>query len=134
VALPNAAPASPPTPLLLAHAAVSTSGDASQWLEVDGVRYSHVFDPRTGQALRGHRSVTVVAPSGLMADALATATSVLGPWAGRELVEAEPGAALRFVEEDHCGPIVTESGGFASLPRAASTPLLAAQAAAPTDH
>lgn len=135
IALPPTPP-TPKAPLLLAHAAASTSGDAEQWLEVAGVRYSHVFDPRTGQALRGRRSVTVVARSGLEADALATAASVLGPRAGRDLVEGVPGAALLFVEEGRDGPIVTESRAFAGLPRAASSHPLAenTSAASPTVH
>ena len=57
----------------LANAAVSTSGDLFQFVEMDGVRYSHVLDPRTGKPLTGRRSVTVIAPTGGRADALAKA-------------------------------------------------------------
>ena len=62
----------------LANAAVSTSGDEFQFLDVDGVRYSHIFDPRTGQALRHAPPVSVIAPTGIEADSLATAIAVLG--------------------------------------------------------
>ena len=57
--------ASDPPParrLWLRRAAVSTSGDAEQNVEIGGVRYSHIVDPRTGLGLVGRRSVTVVAP------------------------------------------------------------------------
>jgi FAD:protein FMN transferase len=63
----------------LANAAVSTSGDEFQFLEIDGIRYSHIFDPRTGMPLRNSRPVSVIAPTGIEADSLATAISVLGP-------------------------------------------------------
>jgi thiamine biosynthesis lipoprotein len=68
----------PGGPLVLSHAGVSTSGDAEQWLDVDGVRYSHIIDPRTGRPLTGRRSVTVIARDATWSDALATAVSVVG--------------------------------------------------------
>jgi FAD:protein FMN transferase len=61
----------------LSNAGVSTSGNEFQFVEIDGIRYSHIFDPRTGKALRNSDSVSVVANSGMEADALATAISVL---------------------------------------------------------
>jgi hypothetical protein len=64
--------------ILLRDAAVSTSGDAEQWVEIAGIRYSHIIDPRTGAALTGRRSVTVIAPRGALSDGLATGVSVLG--------------------------------------------------------
>lgn len=66
-------------PIFLADAAVSTSGDEFQFIEIDGVRYSHIYDPRTGMAVRDLRAVSVVAPTGIEADSLATAIAVLGP-------------------------------------------------------
>ena len=69
----------PPAGYLTLHdAAVSTSGDAEQFMVANGVRYSHIFDPRTGRALTGRSSVTVIAPNGTTSDALATAVSVMG--------------------------------------------------------
>jgi thiamine biosynthesis lipoprotein len=61
---------------------VATSGDAFQYLEIDGRRYSHILDPRTGIGLTTPGSVTVIAPDGTAADALASAVSVLGPERG----------------------------------------------------
>lgn len=60
----------------LSNAAISTSGDEFQFFEVEGVRYSHIVDPRTGWALKNSRTVSVIARSGMEADALATAVSV----------------------------------------------------------
>jgi FAD:protein FMN transferase len=79
--------------VLLKHAAVATSGDVFQRLEIDGVRYSHIVDPRTGIGLTDHSLVTVIASDCTTADSLATAVSVLGPEEGMRLIEETPGAA-----------------------------------------
>jgi thiamine biosynthesis lipoprotein len=84
--------------LTLHDAAVSTSGDAEQFVAVNGVRHSHIFDPRTGHALVGRHSVTVVAPNGTTSDGLATAVSVMGGDRGARLVDRTPGAAALIVE------------------------------------
>jgi thiamine biosynthesis lipoprotein len=63
----------------LRNEAFATSGATAQFVEIDGVRYSHVVDPRTGLGLTAHRTVHVRAPDGATADAWATALSVLGP-------------------------------------------------------
>jgi thiamine biosynthesis lipoprotein len=87
-------PQRPPTrTLALVRAAVSTSGDAEQFVEIDGVRYSHILDPRTGLGLTGRRSVTVIAPDGTTSDSLATAVSVLPVAEGLKLADAVPGTA-----------------------------------------
>jgi len=64
---------------LIAHAAIATSGPSAQFVEIGGVRYSHVIDPRTGDALTTATTAHVIAPDGATADALATAATVLGP-------------------------------------------------------
>jgi FAD:protein FMN transferase len=63
----------------LANMAVATSGDLEQFVEIAGVRYSHIIDPRTGLGLTERRAATVLAPTGAEADALASAACVLGP-------------------------------------------------------
>lgn len=83
--------------LLLVDAAVTTSGDAYQAVTIDGVRYSHVVDPRTGLGVAGPSAVTVIAPDGTTADALATAANVLGQEEGMKLVRATRGCEARFV-------------------------------------
>jgi thiamine biosynthesis lipoprotein len=89
--------------LLLRDAAVTTSGDAFQSVTIDGVRYSHIVDPRTGLGVKGPAAVTVIAQDCTTADALATAASVLGATAGMRLVAATPGASARFVWEEADG-------------------------------
>ena len=85
--------------LLLRDAAVSTSGDAEQHVEIGGVRYSHIVNPKTGVALTGRSSVTVVARNCTTSDGLATAVSVIGPERGLELIKDTPGAGALFVKE-----------------------------------
>ena len=71
----------------IANAAVAQSGDTFQFVELNGVRYSHIVDPRTGVGLTNQLAVTVIAPDGISADSLASALSVLGPEKGLALLE-----------------------------------------------
>jgi thiamine biosynthesis lipoprotein len=105
VAIPRLAPRRPgpdaaagaaadPFWIPLANAAVSTSGDAEQWMTADGVRRSHVIDPRTGWPVAGRTSTTVVAPRGIDADALSTVIGIVDRAAGEALLgETRPGPA-----------------------------------------
>jgi thiamine biosynthesis lipoprotein len=94
VAVPSLELGSPPQMVLsLSVCSVSTSGDAWQFVEIGGRRYSHVLDPTTGVGLTDHSQVTIVAPDGITAEGLSKAVSVLGPKKGLKLVEDTPGAA-----------------------------------------
>jgi thiamine biosynthesis lipoprotein len=81
--------------------ALATSGDYRQARIVDGERRSHVLDPRTGRPTRsGVASASVVAPTCMEADAVATALMVLGPDAALAFVEDRPWLeALLLVRE-----------------------------------
>jgi thiamine biosynthesis lipoprotein len=98
--------------LLLKDYAVSTSGDAEQYVEIDGKRYSHIVDPRTGVGLVGRQSVTVVAPKGVQADSLTKVVSVLGPERGLPLIEATEGASALVVRKTEQGEEVIASKRF----------------------
>ena len=63
----------------LVRAAISTSGPSEQFVEIGGLRYSHVVDPRSGNALTSPDHATVIAGDGATADALSTALTVLAP-------------------------------------------------------
>ena len=100
----------------LANQAISTSGDSRQHLVVDGRRYSHIIDPRTGQGVAGRSSVTVIAKTGLEADALATAVSVLGAEQGLALTRQRNNVELLVVAEDaHGQQREVRSPGFSKL-------------------
>ena len=77
--------------LILSNAAVSSSGDTEQYVEIGGKRYSHIVDPRTGLGLTDRIAVTVVAPNGVTSDGLSTAISALGEIKGRTLAKTYPG-------------------------------------------
>jgi thiamine biosynthesis lipoprotein len=85
--------------LLLTNAAVSTSGDAEQYVEIDGKRYSHIVDPKTGIGLVGRMTATVVAPNGLWSDPLTKVVAVLGPEKGFPIIEETKGVSGYFVRK-----------------------------------
>jgi len=95
--------------LRLRDAAVSTSGDAEQWMPVDGRRYSHILDPRNGWPMTARSSTTVVARRGIDADGLATAAAVLGPGKGLRLVERTPGAAAFMTRQEADGGVTVHT-------------------------
>jgi FAD:protein FMN transferase len=90
VAIPEGGPALRARTAALANAAVATSGDTEQFVLIEGVRYSHVIDPRTGLGLTTRRQATVVAPDGATADGLATALTVLDDARGAALLKSFP--------------------------------------------
>jgi FAD:protein FMN transferase len=90
---PAARAAGNPFWIALVRAAVSTSGDAEQWMTVDGVRRSHVIDLRTGWPVTGRSATSVVAAHGIDADAVSTALDVLDPDAGARLLPTVRGPA-----------------------------------------
>ncbi|WP_422925789.1 FAD:protein FMN transferase [Singulisphaera sp. PoT] len=105
---------------LLANGAVSTSGDAEKFVEIDGKRYSHIVDPRTGIGVIDRCSVTVVAPDGGLADSLDTAVYVLGPERGLRLVESIPNTAAMIVRRTPLGDQTFESSRWKQLTPAPS--------------
>lgn len=76
--------------VLLRRAAIATSGDLEQSVEIAGTRYSHLVDPATGLGLTTRVAATVIADAGWKADALASAACVIGP--DRARLEALRGA------------------------------------------
>jgi thiamine biosynthesis lipoprotein len=116
-------PGEPPSRFVrLANMAISTSGDSRQHLEIGGKRYSHILDPRTGLGVEGRSSVSVIAPTGIATDALATAASVLGPEKALELISKHEGAALLMVAEDASGKLrEVSSANFGRFEQAAPT-------------
>lgn len=79
--------------------AVVTSGNYERFYEIGGKRYCHIFDPRTGQPVEGMLSVTLLAPTGLEADALATGVFVMGAQAGAKFVEQRAGTEAVIISE-----------------------------------
>jgi thiamine biosynthesis lipoprotein len=75
----------------LAHAALATSGSTEQFVEIDGVRYSHIVDPRTGLGVTHLAMARVVAREAALADALATALVVADAGTHQRILAQFPG-------------------------------------------
>jgi thiamine biosynthesis lipoprotein len=103
--------------VLVENAGVSTSGDFEQHVEIDGKRYSHIVDPRTGVGLVGRMSVTVVAPNGTTADSLTKVVSVLGPERGLAIIDKLEGVSSYVVRKGEKGEETFQSKRFHSLSR-----------------
>ncbi len=89
-------------------ASVSTSGDYERYFVADGVRYHHIIDPRTGWPSKGLRSVTVISPDAVLADALSTGIMVMGAEKGLALAERLEGVEAVLVDDR--GKVETTSG------------------------
>ena len=100
--------------LALDGAAVCTSGNYERFSVIDGKRYSHIIDPRTGNPVDLAPSVTVVAPTAAIADGWATALSVLGP-EGFSLLDANSGIEAMIVVGGPTDYRIHETPGFAKL-------------------
>lgn len=121
---PLDAPDAPPARFLrLKHVALATSGDLFQHVEIDGVRYSHIVDPRTCLGLTDHSLVTVIAPCGMIADSLSTSLSVLGPARGIEWINAQPGIEAHLARRPAEAIETCESAGFKAWLEAEPSPL-----------
>ena len=78
--------------------AVSVSGSLGHSLTVDGQRYSHIIDPRTGQPVRRDLLACVLAPTATQAEALSTALLILGEDTGMALIERLPDTEALLIE------------------------------------
>jgi thiamine biosynthesis lipoprotein len=88
------------TTIEVSNRGVATSGDYRRYFTLEGRRFSHIVDPRTGETVEEvPMSVTVVAPDATTADALATGIFVLGPEEGMKLIESLPGVEGLIVSE-----------------------------------
>jgi FAD:protein FMN transferase len=96
------------TILNLKNCAVATSGDAFQHVEINGRRYSHILDPKTGLGISQSSSVTVIAPTGMLADSLASAVSVMGPIKGVQLIDSKYKKCEAFIATADAKPDSTK--------------------------
>ncbi|VTR91297.1 family lipoprotein : ApbE family lipoprotein OS=Chthoniobacter flavus Ellin428 GN=CfE428DRAFT_6260 PE=4 SV=1: ApbE: DUF2271 [Gemmata massiliana] len=92
--------AAPIAAVRLKNQAVATSGDYQRFYTINGKRYGHIFDPRTGHPAESATSATVIANDNVTANALATTLCVLKPEDGLKLVASVPGAECLIITPD----------------------------------
>ena len=103
--------------LLLKNAAISTAGDSEQFVEIGGVHYSHIVDPRTGVGLTNRLQVSVIARRATEADAFDTTVRVLGVKRGLALIEGQPGLAALALTLEGGKMLSFESSRLKQIPR-----------------
>lgn len=93
---------------------LATSGDYENFFLMNGKRYQHIFDPRTGWPVEHElASVSITGPECMISDGLATACLVLGVEKGLQLLQSYPGYEGYFIERQPNGTFrESESPGF----------------------
>lgn len=79
--------------------AVATSGNYEKYIIIDGQKYSHTIDPRTGLPVRGIKSVTIICPNAEIADAMATPVMIMGIRAGLDMMNQIRGIGCLLVDD-----------------------------------
>jgi len=95
------APAFPFSELEVGEMAVATSGTYEKYTVIDGKRYSHTINPRTGLPVSGIKSVTVICPYAELADAMATPLAVLGVDESLDLINQMKDIACIIIDDDN---------------------------------
>jgi len=85
--------------LNISNMAIATSGNYEKFILIDGLRYSHTIDPKTGLPVTGIKSVSIICPSAELADALATPVTVMGIKVGLNLIDQLPNVACLMVTD-----------------------------------
>ena len=94
--------------------ATATSGNYERFVDIDGLRYAHIMDGRTGRPVTGMAGVTVIAPDAMTADVLSTSLFVLGPQQGAALLTKYPGSEALWIPDTPARLTVIATPGFAS--------------------
>lgn len=106
----------------LRNCGTATSGDRYRFVVIEGVRYSHILDPKTGLGITTPREVMVIAPTGAAADAWATAVSVLGPEEGLPLIDAAADTAALILQSEDGKTAVYRSRRWPAISAETSVP------------
>jgi thiamine biosynthesis lipoprotein len=94
----------------LVNMSVATSGDYRRFVVVDGEKYGHIMNPASGSSVRDFASVSVIAPSAIDADALATVVSVVGAVKGLDLIESLSRTEALLLPSDSADDVQYTSG------------------------
>jgi thiamine biosynthesis lipoprotein len=85
--------------LNISNTAIATSGNYEKYAVIDGKKYSHTIDPKTGLPVTGIKSVSIICPSAELADALATPVTVMGVQVGLNLINQLKGVACLIIDD-----------------------------------
>ncbi|MCB0698623.1 MAG: FAD:protein FMN transferase [Chitinophagales bacterium] len=81
--------------------AVATSGNYEKYVMIDGKKYSHTIDPKTGYPVSGIKSVTIICPNAEIADAMTTPVIIMGIKAGLNMINQMKGIACIIIDDDN---------------------------------
>lgn len=81
--------------------AIATSGNYEKFVMIDGKKYSHTIDPKTGFPIKGIKSVTVISPNAEISDAFATPISIMGIKAGLSLINQMKNIECIIIDDDN---------------------------------
>lgn len=87
--------------LTLTNMSVATSGNYEKYVLIDGKRYSHTIDPKTGLPVQGIKSVTIISPNAEIADAMATPVMIMGVTVGLHLINQIKGLSCIIIDEEN---------------------------------
>ena len=79
--------------------AVATSGNYEKYVMINGKKYSHTIDPRTGLSVTGIKSVTIICANAEMADAMATPVTIMGIEAGLYMINQLKGIGCIIIDD-----------------------------------
>jgi thiamine biosynthesis lipoprotein len=87
--------------LKISNMAIATSGNYEKYAIINGRKYSHTIDPKTGLPVSGVKSVTIISPSGELADAMATPVMVMGVKVGLDLINQLKNIACIIIDDNN---------------------------------
>lgn len=99
----------------VSNTSIGTSGDYQQFFEIDGIRYHHILDAKTGYPMPDNYSVTVVNPSAAWADGLSTALFVMEANKGLELIKRIPACNAVIYYNQNGSPVSLKTLGMKDL-------------------
>ena len=83
----------------ISNTSVATSGNYEKFISINGQKYSHTIDPKTGLPVTGIKSVTIISPNAELADAMATPVMIMGTKAGLDMINQLKGMAAIIIDD-----------------------------------
>ncbi|MES2277734.1 MAG: FAD:protein FMN transferase [Bacteroidota bacterium] len=87
--------------MVITNLSVATSGNYEKFVMIDGKRYSHTIDPRTGLPVSGIKSVTIITTNAELADAMATPVTIMGVRAGLDMINQMNDIEAVIIDDDN---------------------------------